>query len=140
MVSPTAFITKLKKENELFRSTQHQDAHEFLNYLLNKIVEDIGDEEKLLAKQPPIAPANEDCKVFVSHASVIELLNYFLVSTSITTIGSTQTASLAVGSSRDHERKTFVHELFEGTLTSETRCLTCETVGILSSAAVFLYQ
>lgn len=40
-VQPTSFITKLKKENELFRSSMHQDAHEFLNYLLNKIVEDL---------------------------------------------------------------------------------------------------
>jgi ubiquitin C-terminal hydrolase len=65
MISPAAFITKLKKENELFRSTQHQDAHEFLNYLLNKIVEDIEDEEKLLAKQPLTLPINEDCKQFL---------------------------------------------------------------------------
>lgn len=62
MVSPSAFVSKLKKENELFRSTQHQDAHEFLNYLLNKIVEDIEDEEKLLAKQPPTLPATDDRK------------------------------------------------------------------------------
>ena len=41
IVSPTSFIEKLKKENELFRSTMHQDAHEFLNYLLNKIMEDL---------------------------------------------------------------------------------------------------
>lgn len=46
-VSPSAFIAKLKKENELFRSTtMHQDAHEFLNYLLNKIIEDIEAEER----------------------------------------------------------------------------------------------
>jgi ubiquitin carboxyl-terminal hydrolase 9/13 len=28
----------------------------------------------------------------------------------------------------DNQKLTFVHSLFEGTLTSETRCLTCETV------------
>lgn len=28
-----------------------------------------------------------------------------------------------------HDSGTLVHRLFEGTLTSETRCLTCETVG-----------
>lgn len=28
-----------------------------------------------------------------------------------------------------HQSGTLVHRLFEGTLTSETRCLTCETVG-----------
>jgi len=45
-VAPRAFIEKLKEANELFRSTMHQDAHEFLNYLLNKIVEEIEDERK----------------------------------------------------------------------------------------------
>jgi len=40
-VAPRAFIDKLKELNELFRSTMHQDAHEFLNYLLNQIVEEI---------------------------------------------------------------------------------------------------
>ena len=40
-VAPRAFVEKLKSLNELFQGTQHQDAHEFLNYLLNKIVEEI---------------------------------------------------------------------------------------------------
>ena len=46
VVSPTSFITKLRKENELFRGPMHQDAHEFLNFLLNKIVEDLRAEER----------------------------------------------------------------------------------------------
>jgi len=45
-VAPRAFIDKLKELNELFRSTMHQDAHEFLNYLLNQIVEEIENEKK----------------------------------------------------------------------------------------------
>lgn len=45
VVSPTSFINKLKKENELFRGPMHQDAHEFLNFLLNKIVEDLQTEK-----------------------------------------------------------------------------------------------
>lgn len=45
-VAPRAFIDKLKELNELFRSTMHQDAHEFLNYLLNQIVEEIEEERK----------------------------------------------------------------------------------------------
>lgn len=45
-VAPRAFIDKLRKENELFRSSMHQDAHEFLNYLLNKIAEELEDEAR----------------------------------------------------------------------------------------------
>ena len=45
VVAPQAFITQLKRENELFRSTMHQDAHEFFNYLMNEISDDIGKRE-----------------------------------------------------------------------------------------------
>ncbi|KAG2099812.1 uncharacterized protein F5147DRAFT_582392, partial [Suillus discolor] len=86
-VAPRAFIDKLKELNEAFRNTMHQDAHEFLNYLLNKIVEEIEEEKKL--QQVPL----DDC---IS--------------------GNPSTGS------------TFIHQIFEGTLTSETRCLTCENV------------
>ena len=34
-VSPKQFVQRLKHDNELFRSFMHQDAHEFLNFLLN---------------------------------------------------------------------------------------------------------
>ncbi|KAF9011099.1 hypothetical protein BDQ17DRAFT_1175840, partial [Cyathus striatus] len=78
-VAPRAFIEKLKDLNESFRSTMHQDAHEFLNYLLNRIVEEVEDERR--QRQPA------------------------------------QTGNA-----------TLVHKLFEGVLTSETRCLSCETV------------
>lgn len=40
-VSPRAFIDKLKEVNQVFNTTTHQDAHEFLNYLLNRIVEEV---------------------------------------------------------------------------------------------------
>jgi len=73
-VAPQAFIAKLRRENELFRTTMHQDAHEFLNYLVNSIVENIEEEEKLLKdreksigekeKTAALAapPATDDCQ------------------------------------------------------------------------------
>ncbi|KAJ2918426.1 hypothetical protein MD484_g2012, partial [Candolleomyces efflorescens] len=45
-VAPKAFIEKLKELNDLFRGTMHQDAHEFLNYLLNQIVEEMDEERR----------------------------------------------------------------------------------------------
>jgi ubiquitin C-terminal hydrolase len=50
-IAPQAFIAKLKRDNELFRSTMHQDAHEFLNYLINRVVEDLEEEDKLGRKE-----------------------------------------------------------------------------------------
>ncbi|KAG6849174.1 hypothetical protein H0H93_010739 [Arthromyces matolae] len=97
-VSPRAFVDKLKEVNRVFDTTTHQDAHEFLNYLLNKIVEEVESEPK--SQETP-----ED------------------LNNSITTL---QSRSSSAGYPQQHD--TLVHRLFEGVLTSETRCLTCETV------------
>ena len=59
-VAPRAFIDKLKELNDIFRSTMHQDAHEFLNYLLNQIVEEIEEEKK--RSQSGIT--GDDCEYF----------------------------------------------------------------------------
>lgn len=39
VVSPISFVETLKRENLLFNTTMHQDAHEFLNFLLNELSE-----------------------------------------------------------------------------------------------------
>ncbi|KIP05525.1 hypothetical protein PHLGIDRAFT_128834 [Phlebiopsis gigantea 11061_1 CR5-6] len=104
-VAPKAFIDKLKELNELFRSTMHQDAHEFLNYLLNQIVEEMDEDRKKLqnGNGSPNGMPGED------------------LSASIGTLSS-------AGALPTLAKNTLVHQLFEGILTSETRCLTCETV------------
>ncbi|KAF4604701.1 hypothetical protein EYR40_003479 [Pleurotus pulmonarius] len=103
-VAPRAFIDKLKEVNEIFRSTtMHQDAHEFLNFLLNKIVEEIEEDKRSV----------QQVKEKESLVNVDDLSN------------SVTTSSTSGISPHD---ATLVHKLFEGVLTSETRCLTCETV------------
>ncbi|GAB7341485.1 hypothetical protein MBLNU457_7715t2 [Dothideomycetes sp. NU457] len=92
IVSPHKFLEVLRKENEMFRSAMHQDAHEFLNFLLNQVVDNVELYSKL---QDGLAKTNG-------------------TSTAMTTIPKS-----AIG---------WVHDLFEGTLVSETRCLTCENV------------
>jgi ubiquitin carboxyl-terminal hydrolase 9/13 len=64
---------------ELFQGNTHQDAHEFLNYLLNDVVESVDRYEKSRSSSP-------------------------------------------------ENNSRWVHELFEGILTSETKCLTCENL------------
>ncbi|KAJ2103013.1 hypothetical protein GGI16_003082 [Coemansia sp. S142-1] len=89
-LSPQGFIAKLKQSNELFRSNAHQDSHEFLNYLLNEIVENV---EKISRDMPV-----KECTGAPLHGP-----NHLL-------------------------GNTWVHTLFEGLLTNETRCLSCECV------------
>ncbi|GJJ13535.1 hypothetical protein Clacol_007789 [Clathrus columnatus] len=113
-VSPTSFMDKVKEENPAYRSAMHQDAHEFLGFLLNRVAENIKEEIK---KNPPSQEANGNGSTDLS--------------SSLGSLPATGPASVTTSSgSRKHQRtdKTFIQDLFEGTLTSETRCLTCENV------------
>ncbi|KAJ7754999.1 hypothetical protein DFH07DRAFT_822500 [Mycena maculata] len=109
-VAPRAFIDKLKEFNELFRSTMHQDAHEFLNYLLNKIVEEIEEDRKSAESGTATPQLGED------------------LSLSSATLASKDAPTGGNSSGTTPQNATLVHKLFEGILTSETRCLTCENV------------
>ncbi|XP_075775355.1 ubiquitin carboxyl-terminal hydrolase 12 isoform X2 [Pelodiscus sinensis] len=93
VIPPKKFITRLRKENELFDNYMQQDAHEFLNYLLNTIA-DILQEERKQEKQNGRLP----------------------------------NGSIDNENNNSTPDPTWVHEIFQGTLTNETRCLTCETI------------
>ena len=105
VVAPHRFLEILRRENEMFRSAMHQDAHEFLNLLLNQVVDNV----ELFAKQhPQIASAPH------MNGNAPEVKDLAL----------TKTQSTAATAPTLDTR--WVHDLFEGQLTSETRCLTCE--------------
>lgn len=78
--------------SELFDNYMQQDAHEFLNYLLNTIA-DLLQEEKSQEK-----PQNGRLVQNGGEEGTKET------------------------------QQTWVHEIFQGTLTNETRCLNCEAV------------
>jgi ubiquitin C-terminal hydrolase len=76
-VAPRAFIDKLRDGNEHFRGVMHQDAHEFLIYLLNKIVEEIQYDKhhKHQEKEKDASSSNasrEDCE-YSSHVFQAQL-------------------------------------------------------------------
>ncbi|KAK7686477.1 hypothetical protein QCA50_010073 [Cerrena zonata] len=119
-VAPRAFIDKLKELNELFRTAQHQDAHEFLNFLLNRILEEMEDDRRkgvvlvLNGVTTGATPSKEDLSQSISSLN--------------SSTGAPPPSTITVSTSHPTTSSTFVHRLFEGILTSETRCLTCETV------------
>ena len=93
---------------ELFDNYMQQDAHEFLNYLLNTIADLLQEERKQEKTNGRLANGSLDSQNNNSNAT---------------------------------PAPTWVHEIFQGTLTNETRCLTCETVGyslLLFKAAHFI--
>ncbi|KAL4814794.1 ubiquitin carboxyl-terminal hydrolase creB [Aspergillus spinulosporus] len=97
IIRPQHFLEVLRRENEMFRTAMHQDAHEFLNLLLNEVVVDVEKAAAKLLESPQ--PAGE--------------------------VSDSANPSSSSGS-RTPNTTRWVHELFEGLLTSETQCLTCE--------------
>ena len=106
VVLPVKFLEFLRANNEVYSGTGHQDAHEFLNLLLNEVVEQVDN----FTRKPT------------------------LVEDTLPLIDKDGQPNTALPSPNDTVNKphqisaSWVHELFEGTLTSETRCLTCENV------------
>ena len=107
VVSPTKFLEVLRRDNEMFRTVLHQDAHEFLNLLLNEVVVNVEVNAKKLEAE------NE-----MNGSAEMYSFEKVLASAMSNTTGGTRTPT----------NTGWVHKLFEGTLTSETKCLTCENV------------
>lgn len=105
VVSPNKFLEILRRENEMFRTAMHQDAHEFLNLLLNEVVENVEQFSKQLGSKSEGLNSRSDAGLNNALSSVV---------------------SATVAPNASATNTGWVHELFEGTLTSETRCLTCE--------------
>ncbi|VVC98996.1 unnamed protein product [Leptidea sinapis] len=99
-IAPKKFIARLRKEKEEFDNYMQQDAHEFLNFLINHINEIILAERNQSTLKVQKTPGSGDN------------------GTNVTCNGTLPHST----------EPTWVHEIFQGTLTSETRCLNCETV------------
>lgn len=106
VIAPKRFVQRVKKQNELFRSYMHQDAHEFLNYLLNELVDILEKEAKASASANAVAQGN------TGHQEK----------------GINGTVNGSGNGCQQQPIITWVHKLFQGTLTNETRCLCCETI------------
>lgn len=101
VIRPQQFLEVLRREHEMFRTAMHQDAHEFLNLLLNEVVSNVEAEATKQNLAEKALPPTE----------------------SADSLGMTPSSG-----SKSPNTTRWVHELFEGTLTSETKCLTCEKV------------
>ncbi|KAI9932858.1 hypothetical protein ASPWEDRAFT_22619 [Aspergillus wentii DTO 134E9] len=101
IVRPQQFLDVLRREHEMFRTAMHQDAHEFLNLLLNEVVANVEAEASKQPQMEKSLPPTESAESFELTPS---------------------------SGSKTPNTTRWVHELFEGTLTSETQCLTCEKV------------
>ncbi|KAH8736774.1 hypothetical protein BGZ61DRAFT_525010 [Ilyonectria robusta] len=102
VLSPQRFLEIFKRDNEMFRNSMHQDAHEFYGLVLNDVIANVEATARKMQLQL------ED--------------------------GLTQSVETALGAGVVNQSSGirspgtgWVHDIFEGVLTSETKCLTCET-------------
>ncbi|EPE06785.1 ubiquitin carboxyl-terminal hydrolase 13 [Ophiostoma piceae UAMH 11346] len=107
VLSPHRLLEIFRKENELFRTAMHQDAHEFYGLVLNDIIRNV-EETALKRRQLEDARDKEGLSKAIQQALGASAVN------------GNNKGSSTPGSG-------WVHDIFEGVLTSETRCLTCES-------------
>lgn len=117
-IAPKKFISRLRKEKEEFDNYMQQDAHEFLNFLINHI------NEIILAER---GQKNNNASSSSSSSSSSHFASVRANFTS-SGIGTNNCDGSSSSNGQPQQEPTWVHEIFQGILTSETRCLNCETV------------
>lgn len=128
-IAPKKFIARLRKEKEEFDNYMQQDAHEFLNFLINHINEIILAERGQKNANASSSSSSSSSSHFASvRANFVGGGNSS--SNANTANGGTNTMGDCNGTTNNGQPQepTWVHEIFQGILTSETRCLNCETV------------
>lgn len=104
VLSPQRFLETFKRDNEMFQNSNHQDAHEFYGLVLNGVVTNVEENARRLQEQAMATEAN-GLSESVENALGAGLVN--------------QSGYQSPGTG-------WVHDIFEGVLTSEVKCLTCE--------------
>ena len=116
-LAPSRFVERVRSDNELFSSrSAHQDAHEFLNFLLNALDDSL--ERELSQSSSEASPEPAKCSSSSSSSSPSKHKK-----------GSSNTSTESQGTSSAPSHN-FVKSLFQGKLVSRTRCLWCENVSV----------
>jgi ubiquitin carboxyl-terminal hydrolase 9/13 len=102
VLSPQRFLEIFRRDNEMFRNSMHQDAHEFYGLVLNDVIANVEANARKLREQE---------KAHELVRSVEKVL----------------AAADKPANGAPSPNTGWVHDIFEGVLTSETKCLTCET-------------
>ncbi|GKU04024.1 ubiquitin thiolesterase [Fusarium langsethiae] len=106
VLSPQRFLEIFKRDNEMFRNSMHQDAHEFYGLVLNDVINSVESTARQMKLQAPTDGLDG-------------------LATSVENVLGSAMANHVAGASSPATG--WVHDIFEGVLTSETKCLTCET-------------
>lgn len=105
-LTPRRFLAKLRKANDLFCTSEHQDAHEFMQFLLNDIGEHVT---KRLVRQQEREKERHRQKSPDGQSG--QLLS-------------------AEQEEPEEEPRTWLHDIFQGYLVNQMKCLCCENVTV----------
>ncbi|KAI1261754.1 cysteine proteinase [Xylariaceae sp. FL1019] len=105
VLSPQRFLEIFKRDNEMFRSSLHQDAHEFYGLVLNDVIATVESTAQRLL--------NNGAEQGMDGAT--------------DSLRAALGAVARTGNGINSPGTGWVHDIFEGVLASETKCLTCET-------------
>lgn len=107
VLSPQRFLEIFKRDNENFRNQNHQDAHEFYGLVLNDVISTVETSARRL-QELEMSKSQPELENSMENA-----------------MGALMKAQQATGMTSPGTG--WVHDIFEGVLTSETKCLACET-------------
>ncbi|KAI0146911.1 hypothetical protein GGR57DRAFT_286056 [Xylariaceae sp. FL1272] len=105
VLSPQRFLEIFKRDNEMFRNSMHQDAHEFYGLVLNDVIATVeSTAQRLLNNRAEMGMDGATDSLRAALGAVAR-----------------------TGNGINSPGTGWVHDIFEGVLASETKCLTCET-------------
>ena len=125
-IFPKEFMRVLHDSNGLFKGSQQQDAHEFLNFLLNNIAE--STQKEPYRKSGIKSNNGTSCNTSIAKTSsehCVNGANYNDGSPHDISVGSNRSGSASNFAASD---RSWVHDIFQGVLANETKCLSCESV------------
>jgi len=126
-VTPRRFLARLRKANDLFDSSEHQDAHEFMQFLLNDIAESMKkrvqrqrEQDKLRQQQLQQQQAAAGAEGGSSASSRLVTSNRDV----------NQAPAMEGEEEQPGDPRTWVHDIFQGYLVNQMKCLCCENVSV----------
>ena len=125
--APRRFVQRLRAENEVFNNQMHQDAHEFLNYLLNEMAGILEKRNKIGVERNGTR-SGTDGEDGTANPRMGDTAGIGYGNCGRRHSGSSAGSSGSSGGSESVNTKTWIHSIFEGVLTNETRCLECDSV------------
>lgn len=110
VLSPQRFLEIFKQDNENFRNQNHQDAHEFYGLVLNDVISSVEASARRL----------QDLEISKHSNGLTNSVDNAIGASAALMKAQQATGTMSPGTG-------WVHDIFEGVLTSETKCLACET-------------